>query len=103
MAVSTTASRFRTAGAVRNTTLGFGAARRRQITPAAGRALEMLGHAIEYLTDEFVHDGGRFSGQDGRIEAVQLLMGVNRQIYLACPEIPTMGERWRALLHLRSA
>jgi len=29
--------------------------RQRQITPQAGRALEILGHAIEYLTDEFVH------------------------------------------------
>ena len=28
--------------------------RRRRISPQAGHALEILGHAIEYLTDEFV-------------------------------------------------
>ena len=27
---------------------------RRRITPQAGRALDILAHAIEYLTDEFV-------------------------------------------------
>jgi hypothetical protein len=77
--------------------------RRRQVTPAAGHALEILGHAIEYLTDEFVHDGANFCAQDGRVEAVQLLMGINRQIYFDCPVAPTLGERWRSLLRLRAA
>jgi hypothetical protein len=75
-------------------------ARRRQISPDAGRALEILGHAIEYLTDEFVHEGGFFSTQDGRLDAVQLLMAQNRLVYLSCPELPTLGERclafWRS-------
>jgi len=33
----------------------------RRITPEAGHALEILGHAIEYLTDELVHCGGELS------------------------------------------
>jgi hypothetical protein len=76
---------------------------RRRIPPEAGHALEILGHAIEYLTDEYVHAGRSFSARDGPVEAVQLLMAVNRQIYFACPEVPSLGERWRSLLHLRTA
>lgn len=77
--------------------------RRRRITPQAGRALEILGHAIEYLADEFVHRGGSFSARDEQLEAVQLLMALNRQVYFECPEVPSFGERCRALLHLHTA
>ena len=44
---------------------------RRRITPQAGRALEKLGHAIEYLTDEFVHRGGEVSSSNGALQAVK--------------------------------
>jgi hypothetical protein len=74
--------------------------RRRCITPQAGRALEILGHAIEYLTDEFVHRGEGFSARNEQLQAVQLLMALNRQVYFECPQAPTFGERCRALLHL---
>jgi hypothetical protein len=73
--------------------------RRRHITPEAGRALEILGHSIEYLTDEFVHQGCAFSADNAQLEAVQLLMAVNRQIYMACPVVPTFSERCRSWLH----
>lgn len=76
---------------------------RRRIDPQAGHALEILGHAIEYLSDEFAHAGGSLSAHNAQVEAVQLLMAANRQIYFACPEIPSMGERWRAMLHGRTA
>ena len=72
--------------------------RRRHITPQAGHAREILGHAIEYLTDEFVQAGGSLSANHPQLEAVQLLMAVNRQIYFSCPEVPTVGERLRAFL-----
>ena len=77
--------------------------RRRRITPQAGHALEILGHAIEYLTDEFVHQGGEMFAGNSQLEAVQLLMARNREIYYACPEVVTMGDRLRAMLHLRAA
>ncbi|MFZ0338304.1 MAG: hypothetical protein WAL45_09755 [Terracidiphilus sp.] len=77
--------------------------RRRRISPEAGRALEVLGHAIEYLTDEFIYAGGSFSAHDGQVEAVQLLMGLNREIYFDCPEVPSFADRFRALVHLRTA
>lgn len=73
--------------------------RRRRITPQAGRALEILGHAIEYLTDEFVHEGQPLSADNRQIIAVQLLMAVNRQIYYECPIVPTLRERCRAVLY----
>jgi len=69
---------------------------RRDISPAAGRALEILGHAIEYLADEYVHQGKEFSAQDPQVKAVQLLMALNRQIYYSCPVKPTLIERLRA-------
>jgi hypothetical protein len=82
---------------------GRGVLRLRRISPEAGHALEILGHAIDYLTDEFVCAGGSLSAYDGQVEAVQLLMGINREIYLGCPEVPTFADRLRALLHLRTA
>jgi hypothetical protein len=80
-----------------------GRARRRRISPEAGHALETLGHAIEYLSDEFVHSGGPLTAHDGQVEAVQLLMGINRQIYFECPVVPSLGERCRALLRMPTA
>jgi hypothetical protein len=82
---------------------GRGVMRRRRISAEAGRALEILGHAIEYLTDEFVYAGGSFSANDPQVEAVQLLMSLNREIYLACPEAPSFADRLRSLMRLRPA
>lgn len=71
--------------------------RRRRITHEAGHALEKLGHAIEYLTDEFVFEHQDCSPCNAQLAAVQILMSANRKIYFECPEIPTFGERLRAL------
>jgi hypothetical protein len=73
---------------------------RRRITPQAGHALEILAHAIEYLADESIHERSCASDREGQLEAVQMLMAVNRQIYSECPEVPTFGERCRKLFHL---
>jgi len=70
--------------------------RSRLITQQAGRALEILGHAIEYLADEYVVAAREVSADDPRVEAIQILMAVNREIYFACPERPTFRERVRA-------
>ena len=80
---------------------GAAAKRRRQITREAGHALEILGHAIEYLTDEYVHEGGALSANDSRVMAVQLLMALNREVYFGCPEVPSFGERCMAMLGVR--
>jgi len=72
--------------------------RKRRIDRASGRALEILSHAIEYLADEYVHHGGQLTGGDGEVQAMQLLMMLNREIYSACPEIPALRERCRAFV-----
>jgi len=77
----------------------FARRQRRQITPQAGRALEKLGHAIEYLTDEFVESNASLSMSNSQLEAIQLLMALNRRVYFECPEVPTIAERLRGLLY----
>jgi hypothetical protein len=67
--------------------------RKRTISPEAGRALEKLGHAIDYLTDELVHESGTVSEDNGKIQAIRMLMARNRQIYFACPVALSLGER----------
>jgi hypothetical protein len=82
---------------------GHSVMRRRRISPEAGHALEILGHAIEYLADEFICAGGSVSARDAQVQAVQLLMSRNREIYFGCPQVPTLADRFRALLHLGTA
>jgi hypothetical protein len=77
--------------------------RRRRISPQSGRALEILGHAIEYLTDEFIHESLLSSPDHERLAAVQLLMEANRQVYFECPVLPTFAERCRKFMRLRTA
>jgi hypothetical protein len=103
MAATTTTGFSIPASAPAVTTARVHPGRRRHITPQAGRALEILAHAIEYLTDEFVHQGSSFSSKNEQLEAVQMLMALNREIYFACPEVPTFGERVRALLRVHEA
>ena len=103
MAVSSTAFGFPIRTESPAAVTGRAVMRRRRISPEAGHALEILGHAIEYLTDEFVYAGGSFSAHDAQVEAVQLLMSLNREIYFGCPEVPTFADRFRALVHLRTA
>ena len=71
---------------------------RRQPTRESGRALEVLGHAIEYLADEYAVDSrskGPLGNADPRIEAIQLLKKINRQIYLSTAVAPVPFHRVR--------
>ncbi len=97
---ATTTTAFPIAGSATAGAVGDARVRRR-ISPEAGRALEILGHAIEYLTDEYVYRGGSLSVQDGELQAVQLLMALNRQIYFECSVAPTFAERCREIWRLR--
>lgn len=71
---------------------------RRRIPQRAGKALEILAHALEYLTDEYVDSDAAGTVLEGRLEAIELLMALNRRIYLDCPEKPTPRARCRAFL-----
>lgn len=99
MAASTTAGFQVAVSAPVASALCTNANRRRRIDPRSGRALEVLGHAIEYLADEFVHEAGMFPANNGQLAAVQMLMALNRQIYFECPVLPTFKERIHSLLH----
>lgn len=69
---------------------------RRRISHPTARALEKLAHAIEYLTSEFLHqDAARL---DGRLEAIELLRDLNRDLYFTCPQPPTLRHRAQSLL-----
>jgi hypothetical protein len=74
---------------------------RRRIPPVSGRALEILGHAIEYLADEYVLASGllpSIDAHDPQIEAMQILKQANRAIYFECPVIPPWHVRLKARL-----
>ncbi len=86
-----------------NPTVPVRSNRRRHISPQAGQALVVLGHAIEYLADEFVHHGGSLSGNNEEVQAIQLLMALNREVYFECPEVLSLGARFRGLLGFHTA
>jgi hypothetical protein len=72
--------------------------RRRRVSPESGRALEILGHAIEYLVDEFalqIGTSGWLHAEDPQLQAVQILKAANRAVYYDCPVVPTRQERFR--------
>jgi hypothetical protein len=74
---------------------------RRRITPQAGFALQALAHAIEYLADEYVHEAGSIPSihsTDPRVEAIQMLMAANREVYYGCPVVPPLSQRLRRRL-----
>jgi hypothetical protein len=71
---------------------------RRQLSPEEGRAIEILGHAIEYLADEYCADAqpkGRLGNADPRVEAIQMLKALNRSIYYSAPEVQPAFARVR--------
>lgn len=77
----------------------------RRITREAGRALEILGHAIEYLADEYALEMERYGSldpTDPRLEAIRLLKLLNRKIHYSCPPLEPLGWRIRQFL-LRAA
>jgi len=50
-----------------------------------------------------VHTGLNFSAKYEQLEAVRLLMALNRQVYFECAEVPSFSERCWSLLHLHTA
>jgi len=70
----------------------------RRVSFEACRALDKLGHAIDYLSDEYGLAGGSPDTHTPQLEAVQLLMAINREIYLSCPVVPSLAERLRGWL-----
>jgi len=72
--------------------------RNRRISQQTGWALDVLGHAIDYLATDLVDHNPSYSADDAQLEAVQLLISLKRQVYLECPETHSMGERFREIM-----
>jgi hypothetical protein len=65
---------------------------RRRGTIVQGRALETLGHAVEYLVDTRMFHIEAFNA-DNEKEAVQILMRCSREVFSECPEVITLRKR----------
>lgn len=63
-----------------------------------GRALEILAHAIEYLSDESYYHGCSVLDRRAELDAIEMLMARNREIYLSYRVISTFGERFRKFM-----
>lgn len=63
---------------------------RRQPAPAQGRGLSTLGHAIEYLIDSRIVEGGTDRNDN---EAVRILMGCSRTLFEECALRKPLPER----------
>jgi hypothetical protein len=63
---------------------------RRRPSPQQGRALELLGHAVEYLVDSQLY----LAETDLNDQlAVQTLMRLNREVFAECAEVVPMRRR----------
>jgi hypothetical protein len=67
---------------------------RRRGSLEQGRALETLGHAVEYLIDSRLFDGADHNQRDEH-EAVQILMRLSRAVFAECPQVISVGRRLR--------
>jgi sulfur carrier protein len=66
--------------------------RPRRLTATQGRALEILGHAIEYLVDSRLACADEFCSPAAQ-EAIQLLSRANREVYQDAPATAPPGSR----------
>lgn len=73
---------------------------RRHATPEQGRALEILGHAVEYLVDSrlFLIDQPASSADH---DATRLLMQSSRNLFSECAEVVPIADRIRLWMHSR--
>ena len=69
---------------------------RRRGSPAQGQALEVLGHAIEYLVDSRLFSSNRREAEDDR-EAAQILMVLSRAVFEECPEVISVRRQLKRM------
>jgi len=74
---------------------------RRRPSPEQGRALEKLGHAVEYLVDSRLAMVNEPLSQ-ADIEATDILMRLSRSVFAECKEIVPLWRRvWMRLMRTR--
>ena len=67
---------------------------RRRASSEQGRALETLGHAVEYLVDSRIRFNDPLASA-GEREAIEILMRLNRAVFSECPEVVPLSRRIR--------
>lgn len=65
-------------------------------TIQALQATRILGHAIEYLTNQFVDEYASYAQIPERMQAIQILMALNRKVYSECPSAPSFFQWLRS-------
>lgn len=65
---------------------------RRRPSLLQGRALESLGHAVEYLVDSRLFLTGEIVQHDEQ-DAVQILMQLSRAVFAECTEVVPFSQR----------
>ena len=68
---------------------------RRRTTPTQGRALEILGHAVEYLADSRLYEEVETRSD---ATAIRTLMACSRQVFAECELILPWQQRVRTAL-----
>jgi hypothetical protein len=81
---------------------------RRRPTKPRGRALEILGHAIEYLVDQQLHSASESESESETgppkfpshpdATAIQILMRLSREVFAQCTEAASTGPSVRQRL-----
>jgi hypothetical protein len=70
----------------------------RRLSRESAQGIEILGHAIEYLADEYAVDPaqkGPLGNADPRVAAIQMLKALNRAIYFSGAEVQPVWQRIR--------
>ena len=75
---------------------------RRRGSVEQGRALESIGHAVEYLVDSRMFSAGEYDSRDEQ-EAIQILMRMSRAVFAECPEVISLRRRLRRWVQERLA
>jgi hypothetical protein len=80
--------------------------KRRVLSREQGRALETIGHAVDYLTDSYIHEGtdhGLINFRGPGMDAVHILVGAQRHIHTSLPFVEPFRLRlWQVLLRRKS-
>lgn len=77
---------------------------RRLLTRESGRALEMLGHAVDYLEDSYIEDGLEneivLVASAPTLQAVRMLADARREVLASIPLVQPASRRlWNAIFH----
>ena len=81
--------------------------KRRVMTREQGRALEAIGHAVDYLQDIYLHHGPDqeiLRSDSPAMEAVRILVATRRELLNSLPLRETFSQRvWNLLFHRKSS